>query len=167
MGSGQVSHAVDGDAADDGEDARGRVDHPHVLGNVTRVAAAGKQEAGLGRAGRPAADVGEVIGPGIDKLQDVVAVGCVGHVQHQRPVPHVAHGDQIQRVVVGRDELGSRVEQVTRVAKRVVGQGLRPDEVGAGRKFGDLAQVIDERVAVQVCFGRQFYPLVYIVFRQR
>lgn len=51
--------------------------------------------------------------------------------------------------------MGLRVEQAPGVSERVVGERLRPDEVGSSRKLGDFTQVVDEWIAVEESLGRQ------------
>ena len=62
-----------------------------------------QEVAGCG-AGGAAADVGEVVGPGVHELEHVVAAGRVGHVQPHRTDAQVELGHRVQGVVVDRDE---------------------------------------------------------------
>jgi hypothetical protein len=97
----QVGLTVDLDPPDDREHPGRRAHDRHVVGHRPVVGGVGEQVLGLGGAGGPAADVGEVVGPGVDELEHVVAVGGVGDVQHQGALAHVALADHIEGVVVG------------------------------------------------------------------
>ena len=57
----------------------GELDHRVAVG-VDGPAGWDEEEAPCGGAGGPVSDVGEVVGPGVDELQNEVAAGCVGYV---------------------------------------------------------------------------------------
>jgi hypothetical protein len=146
----QVGLAVDLDPADDGEHAGWGRHDCHAIGNRPVVVAVGEQEGGFGGAGGPAADVSEVVGPGIHELEHVVAVVGVGHVEHDWALADVALPDQIEGVVVGRDELGLGSDQGAGSGERVVGRMDRDRLVLRRYEVRDLLQVVDQRIAIDV-----------------
>ncbi|OPZ41329.1 MAG: hypothetical protein BWY94_02455 [Actinobacteria bacterium ADurb.BinA094] len=145
----EVPAPVDLRPPDDDEDpARGAHDR-HARRRVPVAPRAGEQVVGFAGAGRAPSDVGEVVRPGVDELQDVVTSARVRDVQDERLTSHVADGDRVARVVVGRDELEVRVGQVPHVAELVVGRSRR-EPAAAGDERGALAQVVHQGIAVDV-----------------
>lgn len=134
--------------ADDDFDPGRHIDPGHGVWDVTAVPVGYEQEVSLRCAGCAPADVGEVVGPGIDELQHVVPVVRIGHVQDQRATTQIQRGDQIEGVVVRRDELGRGVQELPNPSEAVPRHG-RPEDGGlARRQFLDLIQVVHKRVAV-------------------
>ena len=101
MGGGQVSLTIDGDASDNGNHTGRSVNHHHPFRHSALVVVSGEKITRFGGSCRAPPDVGKIVRPRVDELQHVVAVVRIGHVQHQRTVPHIAQRDQVQRVVVG------------------------------------------------------------------
>lgn len=95
-----VVGAVTGDAADDGDHGGRRVDHPtHPSGLTACPARRHDEPVALIRTGGAAADVREVVGPGVHELQHVVRTAGVGDMQPDRPAGEVELGDRAERVV--------------------------------------------------------------------
>ena len=158
---GHVGGAGDGDAADNGKQPGGRRDHPHSGRRIhRRGAGGGEQEIPGGSTGSPVADIGKVVGPGVNELQHVVAAVCIGYMQHQGPVAHVAHCQQVHRIVVGGNKFCRVVEQLAGATERIVGGGLTAQQRAAGRELGNFIQVVNERIAVDVRFGGLFYEIL-------
>ncbi len=67
--------------------------------------------------------VGEVVGPRIHKLEDVIAPACTGHVQADRAAAFVYLGDGIDGVIVDRDKSIPGAGQARGVPELVEGCG--------------------------------------------
>ena len=96
----KIVGTVDLEASADHEERRGSLDHLHAVRCGTAVPLRDQQEPGLFGAGRPSAEIGEVVGPGVDELQDVVAIMGVGDVEDQWTPTHVTGCDGVEGVVV-------------------------------------------------------------------
>jgi hypothetical protein len=79
-------------------------------------------------AGRPVADVGEVVGPGVDELEHVVAAAGVRHLQPHRAGAQVELGDRVDGVVVDRHEPALGPGQRGGVAEAVERRGRHPTD---------------------------------------
>jgi hypothetical protein len=140
---------VDLNPPDDHEDPGRRRNKPHAGRRSPVQPSAASRKLAFARSRCSASDVREVVRPGVDELKDVVAAARVGHVQHERSLADVTRGQDVQRVVVGRDELGLGPEQLARIAELVI-RGAERQRCDVVREPVDLVQVVDERVAVDV-----------------
>jgi hypothetical protein len=113
----QVGLAVDLDSPDDGEHPGRSLHGGHAGGDLALVVAVGQEELGLGGAGGAAADVGEVVGPGVHELEHVVTVLGVGHVQHDRALAHVEQATRYSVSLLGETNLVSGPSSLRAEAK--------------------------------------------------
>jgi hypothetical protein len=92
------------------------MDHRGVLERLAGPTGWHEQEVACGGAGGAAADVGEVVGPSVDELKQVVAPRRVGHVRMQRADTQIQLRHRVHGVVVDRDEPVPRPSQLSSVA---------------------------------------------------
>ena len=154
----KVGLPVDLNATDDHEDPRRRRNEPRAGRRRSGPAVGCQKKLAFVRPRRAAPDVGEIIRPGVDELKHLVAAAGVGHAQYERSPAHITRGQDVQRVVVGRDELSLRPKQLARIAELVVRSAER-ERRDVVRKPIDLVQVLHERVAVDVDLRRELHTL--------
>jgi hypothetical protein len=149
---GHVGLAPHRPAPDDHADPGREVDRPGPGGNRPFPARRHQQEAALLGARGAMADIGEVVRPGVDELQDVIAAGPVGHVEPQRAAAEVDDRDRVDGVVVDRDELLVGPGELGGVGELVGPRRRHGAEAGLRHPL-DLVEVEDEGEAVDVGLG--------------
>ena len=144
-----IRRTINCDTPDDDGDRRRYMDERRAGGDLTRVVLRREQIVAGTRPGRAPADVREVIGPRVHELQHVVPVGGVRHVQQQRSLRHVDSRDEIQRVVVRRDERRLRAEELAR-RRESVERRIHRKAAAAADEARHLVHAVHERIAVDV-----------------
>lgn len=148
-----VVGAVARDAADHGDHGGRRVDHPtHPAGLTACPARRHDEPVALIRTGGAAADVREVVGPGVHELQHVVRTVGVGDMQPDRPAGEVELGDRAERVVTDGGPLGAGVRRSARV-REVIERGGRQRADTHLREVLGRREVEDQRIPVDVRLG--------------
>ena len=151
----QVVFAVDRPAPDDGPHDGGKVDHRGIAGRLRLTARRNEKKRASSSACRAVPDVGEVVRPRIDELEDVVATLRIGHVEAYRTDAEVHLGDRIDGVVIDGDERGLGTRQFIGVAEAVE-RSRRDGAHATSHEPIDLLQVEHQREAVHEGFRCQF-----------
>ena len=155
----QVSRAVTGPAAHDRAHIRRELNHPGPGRRIRRPSLRDQQERPGRSPGRPAAHIGEVIGPRVDELQHVIAPSRVRHAQQHRAAAHIDLRDGVDGVVVDRHEPVLRPGQLRRVAEAVEGSWRKRPHALAS-EAADHLQVEDQRKAVDVGISGQRHKII-------
>ena len=153
----EVGWPIAGPAAHDRGHIRRELDHLRPAGRSGFPAWRDEQK-GPGRgAGRPATDVGEVVGPRVNELERVVATTRVRHTKQHWAAAHIDLCDGVDGVVVDRHESVVRRGQPGRVAKAVEGSWLDHSHLCLA---ADHLQVEDQREAVDVGISGERLQLI-------
>lgn len=149
MRCGKIRLVVHRPASDDAGDARGHPHHHRVVRGLALPARGHQQVAPGAGSGGAVPDIREVVSPGADELQHVVAAGGLRHLKQDRSDAQVQLRHGVDRVVVDGHEGVLGTGQRPGVAEGVPRRGGILADAG-GHIAGHLLQVEDQRESVKV-----------------
>ena len=159
MDRGKIFGTAAGPATQDAGHPSRKTNLCEIVRHLARPPWRGQEKGPSLRAAGTLAHVGEVVGPGINELQHVVAARRIGYVEEQGTATQVELGDRIQRVVVDGDKGVCGTSQSSGVGELIEGRCRNTSHAGLGESH-NFVEVSDQRVAVEERFRDEVFEVL-------